>query len=460
MGLLDFGPTREYPEVIALSRARKTRDAVERVAVDRGPVDHLSVERKSVDQSRREFLLQCCRGASAALIPAGLRGFLPNYRFDSRDSLLSDGGFHVHPHYRADMPLDATLLKTQSGLDAFVTEKYQDQIAKVFAEWNLGLLKSPQDMQAVERVLTSDFSASSFRPVESRLVRSGGAIEIRQNKFALPTALGRDVFLQDLRSAMNAFSKVLTAEFQVVGIEMVSGSPLVARVKTDGKDAVGTAGADAGATGIQLRTRVRYELVGSGRDFYREQRVGHWELEWGATSAGEFRLRKWQALDETWSRAAEPVYLDIAAQAFGSNASYSSQLLRGADYWRTVLDGASGIDIYGHNGVSVGDIDGDGFDDLYVCQPAGLPNRLYRNRGDGTFEDITETSGVGILENTACALFADFDNDGRQDLIVVRTSGPLLFLNEGGGKFRQKPDAFRVRQPAARDVHGCSRRRL
>src|SRR5213594_3416586 len=58
-------------------------------------------------------------------------------------------------------------------------------------------------------------------------------------------------------------------------------------------------------------------------------------------------------------------------------------------------------------------------------------------------EDITEASEVGIIENTACALFADIDNDGRQDLIVVRTNGPLLFLNEGGGKFRQKPEAFK-----------------
>ncbi len=91
--------------------------------------------------------------------------------------------------------------------------------------------------------------------------------------------------------------------------------------------------------------------------------------------------------------------------------------------------------------------DDDGFDDLYVCQPAGLPNRLYRNRGDGTFEDITDSAGVGILENTACALFADIDNDGRQDLIVVCTSGPLLFLNQGGGKFREKPNAFQFATP-------------
>src|ERR1019366_732097 len=145
---------------------------------------------------------------------------------------------------------------------------------------------------------------------------------------------------------------------------------------------------------------------------------------------------------QTQARSMSPVYVDVTAAALGSNPSYSTQLLHGTDYWRTVLDGASGIDIYGHNGVSVADIDDDGFDDLYVCQPAGLPNRLYRNRGDGTFEDITESSGLGVLENTACALFADFNNDGRQDVIVVRASGPLLFLNEGGGKFRQKTDAF------------------
>src|SRR5581483_1730501 len=119
------------------------------------------------------------------------------------------------------------------------------------------------------------------------------------------------------------------------------------------------------------------------------------------------------------------------------------QLLHGSDYWRTLLDGATGIDVYGHNGVAVGDIDNDGFDDLYVCQPAGIPNRLYRNRGDGTFEDITQSAGLGLLENATNALFVDLDNDGWQDLIVVLTGGPMLFLNQGNGKFREKPDAFK-----------------
>ncbi len=51
------------------------------------------------------------------------------------------------------------------------------------------------------------------------------------------------------------------------------------------------------------------------------------------------------------------------------------------------------------------------------------------------------------LENTACALFADFSNHGRQDVIVVRANGPLMFANEGGGKFRPKPDAFQFANP-------------
>jgi len=111
------------------------------------------------------------------------------------------------------------------------------------------------------------------------------------------------------------------------------------------------------------------------------------------------------------------------------------------------MDGACGIDVYGNNGLAVGDFDNDGMDDFYVCQPAGLPNRLYRNRGDGTFADVTEQAGVDVLDNTACALFADFENKGLQDLLVVCGSGPLLFLNQGNGKFQLKRDAFKFAKP-------------
>jgi tetratricopeptide (TPR) repeat protein/peroxiredoxin len=387
-----------------------------------------------VNRSRREFLAQCCQGVSAAALAPAMRGVAFPFLFDSPHKPLPAGNvdFHLHPRYRSETPLDATLLKAQAGFDAFVSEKYHEQIASILAQWSSSLLQSPLSIGPVARALALDFSGSSLRPVKSRMVRPGPTLEIRQNTFTSLNTLNADAFVQELQSALSPFLNIITAEFQVVSIDLSGGT---------------TEGGDSGVAGIRLWTRVRYQLVGAGRDFHREQRVGHWELEWKTGLSGDFRVKSWGMIEETMSRTAAPIFADITGAAFGGNRSYESQLQRGVDYWRTVLDGACGIDIYGHNGVSAGDIDGDGFDDLYVCQPAGLPNRLYRNRGDGNFEDITEESGVGVIENTACALFADIDNDGQQDLIVVRTSGPLLFMNEGGGRFRQQPEAFKFANP-------------
>jgi len=319
----------------------------------------------------------------------------------------------------------------QADFDDFLTEKYHDRIAAILAEWSSNLLRSPQEAQAIAKRFAADFSGPSLQPVESRPVRSGAALEVHQNKFATQTIFGRDSFLHELKSSLSGFSKIVTAEFQVTRIE---------------------AGTTSTSQPLEtVHTHVRYELVGTGDGYYREQRVGYWDLEWEASpsspNAPVFRIRKWHVLDETRSRSLAPVFVDTTAAALSRNPSYAAQLLRGTDYWRTVLDGACGIDIYGHNGVSVADVDNDGYDDLYICQPAGLPNRLYRNCGDGTFEDITEASGLGILENTACALFADFNNNGRQDVVVVRANGPLLFVNGGNGKFRQKPGAFQFANP-------------
>ena len=136
------------------------------------------------------------------------------------------------------------------------------------------------------------------------------------------------------------------------------------------------------------------------------------------------------------------------------------KFLHGADYWRTLLDVSSGIDIYGHNGVSMGDIDNDDFDDLYICQPAGLSNRLYRNRGTARSRDITEASGVGVLEDTACALFADIDNDGRQDLISCLPKRPAAVSEQGRRQVRTEARRISVCQPSARNVRWRSSCRL
>src|SRR5947209_275844 len=88
------------------------------------------------------------------------------------------------------------------------------------------------------------------------------------------------------------------------------------------------------------------------------------------------------------------------------------------------------------------DYDGDGFMDLYLVNSGPLegvthqapgtarqPNRLYRNRGDGTFEDVTSKAGVAGAGYGTAAVAADFDNDGHTDLFVVGVGRCILYHN-------------------------------
>ena len=92
------------------------------------------------------------------------------------------------------------------------------------------------------------------------------------------------------------------------------------------------------------------------------------------------------------------------------------------------------------SGVCAGDVDGDGWVDLYFCGLDG-PNKLYRNLGGWRFEDITEQAGVACAALDATgATFADVDGDGDLDLIVNSLCGGThIFLNDGHGHFSPSP---------------------
>lgn len=310
------------------------------------------------------------------------------------------------------------------GLDVYITEKFAAEIAFLFDRWSTELKTAPPALATLSAFVAPSIEFNSINAAQDTVVRSASGIVSRIRRFPTNLFFGRESFLSGIKKYLSPLRAIATAEFEITHLKQISLNPL------------------------RLASEIRYTLVTADTNSIREERIGSWNLLWSQDSAGNWLIDQWNFLQEFVNTTPTPLFQDVTVQALGQNDSYQRQLIRGVDHWRTVLDGASGIDVYGNNGIAAGDFDNDGLDELYVCQPSGLPNRLYRNRGDGTFEDATEKSGLGVLDATACAIFADFENKGLQDLLVVCASGPLLFLNQGNGEFQLKRDAFAFAKPA------------
>jgi Flp pilus assembly protein TadD/peroxiredoxin len=389
---------------------------------------------KSRSISRRAILKSF--GLTPLLLrPAPIRGFSLFGRDPEAPTRLDSlpfTDFRLAPRYPSPSPLADVFRRVPAGSDEYTLEPYAIEIETILRAWGSGLRESANDHTSLAGVIHEAVEASRLDSARETTVRSGYGIDVLQRVFSGKITRSREGLLRGLENWLGQPKRVETAEFEAYSIEKVASSPLT------------------------IRLDVRYDIVSVRRDDRREERVGSWRIEWLQDEAQRWKARTWHAAEETVCIAQSPVFVDVTAHALGAVDSYKRQLLHGADYWRTVLDGAIGVDVYGNSGIATGDFDNDGFDDIYVCQPAGLPNRLYRNRGDGTFEDVTEKAGVGVLDKTACALFADFLNRGRQDLLVVCGTGPLLFLNQGDGTFSLKRDAFKfARLPQGTFTHAA-----
>ena len=115
------------------------------------------------------------------------------------------------------------------------------------------------------------------------------------------------------------------------------------------------------------------------------------------------------------------------------------------------------------SGVTVFDYDGDGLLDLYllngtylegISDPEGrafrdTPNRLYRNRGDGTFVEVAERAGLDDRHWSMAAGAFDYDGDGDADVYLANYGPNVFYANNGDGTFGDVTDALGLRGPEA-----------
>jgi hypothetical protein len=103
------------------------------------------------------------------------------------------------------------------------------------------------------------------------------------------------------------------------------------------------------------------------------------------------------------------------------------------------LDGSFFMPQIVGSGCALFDMDGDGRLDIYLLNnggPKGRPNCLYRQRKDGTFEDVSAGSGLDVAGYCMGVAIGDVDGDGLPDVLLTEYGRVRLFRNLGGGKFK------------------------
>ena len=163
-----------------------------------------------------------------------------------------------------------------------------------------------------------------------------------------------------------------------------------------------------------------------------------WRAVWDDIRATDPKLLE-LAVDEWESvHTPRPWFRDQHATILASAPHAHQQFSVGIDAWVRRLDAYQHVMQYGHNGLAIGDANGDGWDDIYRCQTGGLPNRLLLADGRGGVRDASAAAGVDFLDNTRSALLIDIDNDGDQDLVLTLPSAIVFLENLGDARFRKR----------------------
>lgn len=204
---------------------------------------------------------------------------------------------------------------------------------------------------------------------------------------------------------------------------------------------------------FRYQSLARFEALGQMKSGEWRSFRGNVEHAWerSQTPDGkteEWRITGWITGDLTWN--ASPRRLFVEALDAALRPPQDPQILRRSQHYEAALsyyrDGMkkpphpyfAPISVNQKEGIAIADVNGDGFDDIYITVRLGK-NMLLINHGDGTFSEQAARFKLDLPGHTTCAIFADFDNDGDKDVMLGRSLLRTSYLENRGGTFYQPP---------------------
>ncbi len=268
-------------------------------------------------------------------------------------------------------------------------------------------------------VATSDYTGGALRPGDlAPMFQDGIATVLRPSRKSTARLQKHAGFLQGLAEMRAPFGDADPVSFAFKIFQIDPGQERIATTAY-----IATAG-QVGDTRLQQNATWRSEWVWAAKD--------------SAPLLASTRIEAYEEVVTTLD--GKTLFSDCTEAVLARNPAYARQILPHHNLWRRTLDAMLGVGVSGMHGIALGDVDGDGLEDLYSCQSGGLPNLLFVQGPDGTACEVGKEAGVDFMEATRHALFADLDNDGDQDLIVLAVFHALILENDGRGRFEKRAE--------------------
>ena len=320
------------------------------------------------------------------------------------------------------------LSRVDAGADGWETEVFHDTIKPLIKQWVAPMAKRSWDAATVKQV-SPKIGVAEMRPSTLAERRLPGGFAVRRPQ----GAISQEASETDLKKAVQGWFQPFAPN------KPLDVHTKIFRVVMEG---------NRGLSGVYV------DVTGPARDQGLVQQNITWKINWSRKDASS----PWQMdnlalaeFEEVQAAEATPLFSDVTMAALGETQAWKEQLRYSIDHWRLRLETSLSIEPGGINGMALGDANGDGLEDLLYTDSGGLPKRLLLHQRDGTLVDVTEQSGLNILDRSRAALFADLDNDGDQDLVLALEDQLLFMKNNGKAVFTKGASV-----PAAARVHGLA----
>ncbi len=310
-------------------------------------------------------------------------------------------------------------LHQEPDTSSWKVEEFNQLVGKQFKKLEK-VIQNPKEIinESFDYLLSNNFNPNSLTPEKKSIVYSDDRLEIMQAVEPIETSSDHDEFslmLTELLEPLNQSDKIRT-KFKTFNVEL-NDSELT-------------------------EAMTLLEIVGENNNKIISIK-STWKCYWEWTEQSNIlKLQNITPINYQLSSSKkienQNLFSDCTESIFEGVKDFKNQFNRGSNYWASRIEDRYGLSLSGWQGMAMGDANGDGIDDIYVCEPGGLPNKLFISKKNGKLIDASSLSGTDFRIQSQSALFIDTDNDQDQDLIIATTLGIIFMENDGRANYTIK----------------------